>query len=253
MPSCHGEDVQPLKKAPLREAIFELFVDSNAVTQWSPDSETRVFSQLPDYAYHQEELQDFGLMFEVGPDGPIAKPFGPRGRIRRWDERKQRAVQFGPNMCAYNILGAAYSAFENHIDAVAEVVRCYLDEAKPTKIGWVGQRYVNSVSVPDVEVSEYFSIYPKLPGSLSGHRPFALQVQVAEARNATVVVNLSLEKADGGPDATYMLDIYARSVNEAPNDVDALRAWHVSTHQAVRRTFEITISERLRALFQGEP
>jgi uncharacterized protein (TIGR04255 family) len=248
-----GEDVdRALKNAPLREAVFELFADPEATTTWSAAAPEHVRAQFPEYGYHEEAIQEVGLQFQMGPDGPVTKQYAPRARFRRWDAEKKTAIQFGAYMCAYNILGAGYTQFENHVAMIARVLRCYVDEAQPTKIAWVGQRYINAVKLPraDVDVASYFSIYPTLPTS-AGHRPFALQVQMAETKNCTVIVNLALEQADDD-EATYTLDIYARSVGEVPIDIDALKTWHVSTHEVVRSVFAHTTTERLRGMPKGE-
>jgi len=247
---CHGESVNGvLKNPPLREAVFELFTDPDAVTQWSTDTAARVFARLPEYAHHEEQVHELRLV--IGPDGP-SKQSAVVQRIRRWDEQKNRAVQFGPNMCAFNILGSGYTRFEDHLATLTDVIRGYFDEMTPPKIAWVGQRYINAVKIADLDVASYFTIYPKLPAALSNHPPFALQVQLSETKNSTVVVNLGLERADGA-DAIYTLDIYARSAGGPPVDVDDLIRWHITTHDLVRDAFRLTTSERLRQKFDGEP
>lgn len=241
-----------LKNPPLREAIFELFADPDATTQWSSSPEN-VLKQLPEYAHHEERMQDFGIQFQVGPDGPVAREYTPQNRIRRWNQAHQTAVQLGSHMCAYNILGGDYRKFEDHVEGFARVLDLYLAEARPLKIGWIGQRYINAVQLPidDSDVPSYFTLYPTLPAGSSLHRPFALQVQMGETKNSTVVVNLALESVDKTA-ATYLLDIYARSVGDVPNDVHAIKGWHTATHEIVRAAFKASTTEHLRALFRGE-
>lgn len=126
-------------------------------------------------------MRDIGIQFQVGPEGAIAKQHEPRTRIRRWDQAKQKAVQFGSHMCAFNVLGPAYTRFEDQLDTIKRVVQAYLEEARPSKIEWIGQRFINAIELP-IEISNistYFPIYPQLPLSLNVHRPLALQIQTS--------------------------------------------------------------------------
>lgn len=236
---------------PLREAIFELFAEPDTLTAWSAASIAGLATAFPEFTHHEEKLQDFGIQFQIRDGALLPKTHEPRSRIRRWDEAKKRALQFGSHMCAYNVLGPAYTQFEDQQEAIKRVMQYYADEARPSKLAWVGQRYINAITLPidEPDVASYFPIYPTLPTSLTGHRPFAMQVQTEETKNATVVVNLSLEKTDDRQ-ATYTLDVYARSCGDTPNDTDALAHWHEATHGAVHRAFQLSISNRCRELFK---
>jgi len=248
----HGELVDgQLKAAPLREAIFELYADPEATTAWGADSKGRTLSRLPSYAFNEEHLFDVGIRIELGSGGTIQRQV-PQERSRTWNEQGTKAVQFGSHMVALNILGPAYVQFEDHVDEMATVLRCYLEEARPSKIAWIGQRYINAIKVPvaETDVGSYFAIYPRLPADYVGHRPFALRLQTAATKNGAVMVSLSLEQVDAS-DATYTLDIYARSTSDVPNDIDAIRAWQVTIHEAVRAAFEHSTSPRLRDHFAG--
>lgn len=232
-------------KAPLREALFELAATPGD-DQWTPEAASRVFSKFPSFA-DEEKSTDFSIVFQGTPDGPIAMPVTPLWRVKRWADNKQRLIQLVANMCVYNVLGPAYEHFENETQTLSDVIDAYVETARPTKIGWIGQRYINAVRVPTPDVASYFTIFPTLPEHES-HRPFALQVQLVEDKNSTVVTNLSLEHA-AGSEANYVLDIYARSVGEPPIDVSAIKQWHSATHEHVRRVFSMTTTPKLRALF----
>ena len=236
------------KNKPLVEAIYELFADVDTLTAWNSKSFASVSAKLPEYTSHEEHLKDIGIQLQVGPDGIFKpKPYAPRDRIRRWDVERLQAVQFGANMCAYNVMGPAYTHFQNHVTSLRDVIHCYLEEARPERLAWVGQRYINAIRIPidEIDVASYFSIYPKLPPNLVGHRPLAIQVQTATLGASQVIVDLSLQQTDDLV-AVYTLDIYARSAGEVPVELNALINWHRETHEAVHDAFELSISERSR-------
>src|SRR4051812_34152007 len=92
-------------RKPLRESVFELYADDDSATGWMPGLRSRVVERLPEFAHHEEQLLDFGIRFRLGPGSTLPEQSEPKPRFRSWDEAKQRAVQFGPHMCAYNVLG----------------------------------------------------------------------------------------------------------------------------------------------------
>lgn len=241
---------------PLVEAVFELFAEPDVQTSWGAGSFARTGSALPEYASHEEHLRDIGISLQMVDAAIQPTTYEPRERIRRWDASRQKAVQFGPHMCAHNVLSSAYTQFGDHKATIAQVMRCYLDEAKPERLGWIGQRYINVIKVPadDRDVATYFEIYPRLPAELSGgHRQLAVQLQTVEFKNGVAMVNLSLQKLDD-VDAAYLLDIYARSSGVVPTDVDALLNWHVEAHEAVWESFQLSVSEKSKTdLFKERP
>lgn len=235
-------------RQPLVEAIFELFADSEQDATWTHDTLPKLTALFPDFTSHEEQLRDFGIGIEVEPNGSIKRTTHlPRERVRRWDASRQQAVQFGPHMCAHNVLGSAYQHCPNHLPVVARTVRAYLDVVKPAKLAWIGQRYINAIEIPitDDDVASYFEIYPKLPRGLVGHRPIAIQLQTIEVKNGLVLVNLSLQDTDTDH-ATYVLDVYARSSGAVPLDADGILHWQEEAHKGVSDSFELSISDRSR-------
>lgn len=237
-------------RQPLVEAIFELYVsdDQAQVAEVARDDAAleRIAQNFPEYRFNEEHLKDFGIRVEAEPNGSVRRSSRePRERVRRWNEERTSAIQVGSHMCAHNILGRAYTGFENHLPTVSLLIESYLREAHPTTLAWIGQRYINSIKLPveDQQVASYFEIYPKLPAVLAGHRPISVQIQTADIKYGQVFVNLFLQEKDA-EFATYVLDIYARSHQNPPSETDVLLQWHKDAHQGVRDAFELSISKR---------
>ena len=121
----------------------------------------------------------------------------------------------------------------------------------PEKLAWVGQRYLNFVRLPpDSAPSQYFEMYPHLPAERpAAHRPFAVQVETAIFEQGSTVVNLALQEFT--PEAAvYTIDIYARSDQSVPLDIEKLVAWQVRAHESIGKSFELTITKQARTLFK---
>lgn len=253
-------------KHPIVEAIFELFSESPgskpdvpSTAGWKVGSMERVLAKFPEFASHEERLQDVGLQMQMGADGVVRRTTQePRERVRRWNETKTLAIQFGRHMCAHNVLGTAYVHFEpDHVATIERVVHAYLDEAKPEMLAWIGQRYINRIEIPaGDDPVEYFTIYPRLAETLTGHRPFALQLETETFPAGRVTVSLRSspdEVVTLGKPVVYMLDIYARSEEgEIPVDPLALITWYRKAHDAISRSFELSITDNSRRMFEEQ-
>lgn len=249
---------QHYDRQPLVEAVFELFAQPDPSSTWPPSLVANAKASFPDYQFHEERLRDLGVRLQVTDQVLKQAPLEARDRVRLWDSAHHRAIQFGPHMCAHNVLASAYTHFDDHRRAIGDVFRFYLDHVGPEGIAWIGQRYINVVRTPlnDHDVAQYFEIYPRLPQRLAGgHRPLAVQIETVKLKRGTgtAMVNLSLQSTTQH-EAIYVLDIYARSSGEVPRDVDALLSWQTEAHEAVWTSFDLSVSEKCKKeLFKERP
>jgi len=238
-------------KPPLVEAVFEVFVDPSA---WGGERsydevEQRVRLRLTG---KRDQLVPFALQVQLAPGkvpelSHLAEP--PRRRI--WSEDGAEMFQFGPNMCAYNVL-KHYEQFETHAPAMEELFGMYLGVVRPPALLWAGQRYINKVAVPAAEGApgEWFQFYPRLPAGT--HGPFGLQVMADEFPGGRTVLSLAFQGVHDGR-AEYVLDIYSRSTEPPALDPKALRSWHEAAHNSVRAVFRAALTDRTRKMFEEEP
>lgn len=236
------------RSPPLIEAVFELFIDGTG-SDWSPRSFERARKHFLDFSGQEERLEPYNIQMRVGPGKNFSHDFqaAPQ-RLRWWDTARQRAVQFGSNMCAYNVLPQAYGHFDDHLDTLRAVFSFFLEEARPSSVTWIGQRYINLIKVPAGadDVSVYFDIYPRFPAPLNlGHRPFSLQAQVVDFEQGNVQIGLHLQEL-ARETANYVLDVYARSNGPVASATNDLVDWQRIAHKRVSETFELCISNRSR-------
>jgi len=237
---------------PLEEAIFELFVPPTG--PWSAEQGEKLAKLLPAYSGKSESLEELNVFFRLGPGKSVAQGVDPGARrLRLWNPEQTRAVQLGAEMCTHNVR-RPYGHFEHHVDAIKQLYAAYLEVMRPQQLGWVGQRYLNIVKLPpDSAPSAYFQMYPHLPPELpQAHRPFAVQVETASFEHGTTVVNLAL--LEFTPEAAvYTIDIYARSDDTVPLDLEHLIAWQIRAHASIGKSFELTITNEARKLFKEVP
>lgn len=243
---------------PLIEAVFELFADPAAPSSWNVVPVDRLRARNEQYAGDVEQIHDFGLSLSVGPHGVVQTPSAPAQRVRFWNGHRNKAVQFGPHMCAHNVLAAAYSHFEDHVQSIRDLFATFLHEARPQRLAWLGQRYINQIRIPVGEhrnVAEYFELYPtRLPSTLGGaHREIAVQAQTADWATGSAAVNLTFRAIEGDV-VCYVLDVYARSKGELPLDLQSLVTWQERAHDAISESFEMSITDKTRRdLFKERP
>lgn len=248
---CYGKAVpQPYDSPPIVEAVYEVFVQDSP--GWSQLSLERIREKVKDqFGGSKDVLEPVGVQVQFGPGKTIAQTMTPEApRHRLWSSDKSEMFQFSSAMCAYNLL-AKYRGFDEHKADLERIVGVYLAEASSTGILWVGQRYINKITLPSsgTNPSEYFLFYPALPPS-SSHRPFALQVVTESFEGGSVTLNLAYQ--DEGPSgADYFLDIYARSKIAVAANAAEVREWQERAHQPVKRAFESALTDKARALFEG--
>ena len=246
-PSLQNEYRSP----PLVEAVFEIFLDGALPTSWSEDSFSDAQKLFPEFTFHEESLEDYAFMVRVAPNNSVSQAMSraPR-RLRWWDEPRQRAIQFSSHMCAYNVLVEAYGHFEDHLETLRRILGFFIAEARPKSIPWVGQRYLNSIKIPQEEsdVASYFAIYPRLPEEIGeGHIQFTLQLQTAVFEQGDVQVGFYPGKPNSEGDAIpYILDVSARSVGNIEPDANQILSWQQNAHEHVNRAFELCVSDRSR-------
>jgi uncharacterized protein (TIGR04255 family) len=236
---------------PVTEAVYEINVEARPnVFAWNEGLTQQLKENFPDFTQEErEQLTDH--LLEVASTGAVGHKQKARGeRIRCWNHDRSRLIQFGPTLCAFNAL-KQYQTFEDCLPQVRELFRLYIEGWIPHQINWAGQRYINTVLLPvSSNGADYFAIYPKLPPALHlSHPPLAVQVETGRFENGIVAVNLVYT----GPvqeKAAYTLDIYARSVNPLPVNEDSVIEWQVHAHDAVSQSFELSITDLSRKLFE---
>ncbi|MFL5347547.1 MAG: TIGR04255 family protein [Hyalangium sp.] len=243
--------LQRYHRPPLVEATYEVFVRD--APGWSQLSEQQLEQNLKaSFSGQRETLEPVGVDILLGPRGVSHSPVQGAKRVRLWSEDKGSLVQFSQEMAALNVLLAGYSSYASVVPQLENVVRAYLSASQPTRLAWIGQRYLNKIELPTAasEASTYFHYYPRVP-AVGIHRPFALQVVSEVFDGGEVVLNLTF-KGKHGERPIYFLGIYARSNVEIEPRLETIMRWQTTAHEAIRRSFTAALTDSCRQLFDEE-
>lgn len=233
------------------EAIYEAYFRDGP--GWSELSYSRTEQKVADRfdGRRDEAPPPMGVELRFGPSGELATGLVPKPprQLRAWRSDGGELFQFSPVMCAYNILSARYARFEQHASSIETLHGVYIEEARPTAVNFLGQRYINKVALPvgTEDPTDYFEVYPKLPRAIV-HRPFALQVIADRFDGGEVALNLAYQGDEQGR-AVFFLDVYARSTMPVRPVAREIRMWHERAHPHVRGSFEAALTDKSRQLF----
>lgn len=232
---------------PMVEAVFDCFVESDASLE---ALEAPFFSKFPEYAGPRDEWQSFGASFEFKSGKLSTAP--TKGGVRRWNAKRSRAVLLGGGVLAMNVV-PPYGHIEDHLPHLRELLSVFLELAKPRRIGWLGQRYLNQVRI---EFSErlppirLFTLAPAIPEERAvTHPPITAQLEVARTEAAVVLSTLALS-AKNALGAVYTLDVYGRTSGEVPTSAQSIVDWHSATHEIIIDAFLSSITDEARKRFK---
>ena len=204
----------------------------------------RGFRTAPQQLAANAPVSRYEALGDDAGDGPT--------RLCLWNDERNRAVQFGPGVCAFNVL-APYGHYEDHLPSLQRLTQTYLEVANLPDGLDCSQRYLNVFDLLLAEhADELFSFYPPLPAPLiAKHIHVAVHVEAVEFENGDCTVHLWRGTA-GATHVDYRLEVVSRSRHPVAADTEALLQWQQRAHQAVNRAFEMSITpacrKRLREL-----
>lgn len=147
-----------------------------------------------------------------------------------------------------------YASFAEWSPLLDDVVARYVSAAHPKGVRKLGLRYVNKIEVPGevFELEDYFTIYPKLPESLSDpHGPFIVRVESYPPAHPgrTLITSFGSSVSDDGS-PTILLDVH---VTREPDEgsMDSIAPFISGAHDDIVSAFESFITDRTQALLGG--
>lgn len=243
------------RKTPLTEAIFEFIPGEASLSVEGREDIDRAFAE--EFSGPKEDLVG-GMAFEFSiAQGELRKTGTQPTRFRRWNQDKTRLFQIADDMCAFNVL-RPYTHYVEYLPFMERLVRLFTEKARPKSIKLLGQRYLNRVLLPPgASPADFFTVYPGSDQVRSlGNPGFALQMQTEAMAGGAgqVVLALAYQGIDASGQLAYMLDLYARSIDNPPVPFawEVGKAWQDVAHDAVKRAFEFAITDRCRELLERE-
>jgi uncharacterized protein (TIGR04255 family) len=232
-------------RPPVVEALVEVYF---AGSQWD--------MTIPGRFYERVKDRFPGVSSQVQLDIPIAPTGGPIGPLAR--ERAQlrsadgsRIVQVGRDLLVVNRL-RPYSEFTEWRPDFVAMLTLYRELAQPSPFARVGVRYLNKIVVPEpeVELSNYFRLYPEVPEGLgSPHGPFILRVETRPPSHPDheFVATFGTSETDDGQPA-LLLDLYD-TAKTSDGALDRIMDLVDEGHVNIAGAFEHSITDEARRLF----
>jgi uncharacterized protein (TIGR04255 family) len=237
------------QKSPLVEAIFEFYFDD---CTWGAEEREALHRTLAaSYPGGTEEVSlPPNVQVEVQPALTQVQVWNPSRRQRFWAQDRGRMVQFDHEMCALNAL-RPYTHYVDYLPAMTELLTSYARMARPSRVRFAGQRYINRIVISAGEdPADFFTVYPRLARPSPEGGVFALQVQTGLVPSGKVVLNLARQGSDEEGCPVFLLDLYARTFDCPPLRCEEpeLQKWQDVAHSEVEQAFELALTDRCRAL-----
>lgn len=241
-------------KAPLQEAICEFHFDPNS--QW--------------------DMAVPGLFYEkVKGEFPVRKPVrsvessGTQDtheikhqvnfidRLQCWSEDEKAILQVSNHFVAANHL-SPYGGWALFQPMILKALSAYLDAAGDSRIQRIVVRYIDRVAIPETEgikIDEWFAFYaqgPKMsvtPGDLTAF--MVGQQYLCEDRRDLLGIDLATGGIEDGH-SIFMLNTQYVLLKLGSLDPDEVAGWLELAHNRLRDAFEGCLTDRLRAVFEGE-
>ena len=235
---------------PLVEAVYDCFAEPSAVEL---DALAKnFFEKFPEYSGTSEAWQSVGASIAFRGGEVSAAPAPTQFGVRRWNSNRSRAVLLAPGVLAMNVV-PPYGHLEDHLPHLRDLLAAYIELARPRRIAWLGQRYINHVTIEFAErlaPGRLFTLAPALPEPRALMHPgMTVQIEAARTDATSALTTLALS-AKTTSAAIYTLDIYGRTSGQVPSSAQDIVDWHLATHEIIIDAFLSSITDEARKRFK---
>lgn len=233
------------------EALIEFKFASESEWDWTIPG--MFYTVVKEKFPKRREGRVFAIRVDLDDKGvpSIAPPEAENKKLMFLSNDEKTLVQLAPNLLAVNRL-QPYEGWCQFKPQVIEALNTYIDVAQPKGIMQIGVRYINRIVLPggQVELGEYFRVYPNLPTSRTLKEFFSRNVLDYQEDNATLILILASNVQPS--DAAIMLDL-DYSIMEAPfSAVDHAASLIEKAHERLEEMFESCVTDKLRELFEED-
>jgi uncharacterized protein (TIGR04255 family) len=239
------------KKPPVAQAVCEFKFLSDNPWDWTIPG--LIYQNIQNRFPGKQQEKGFEIQITAQPQ-KVERTTVPSTltKMQFLNESKSEMVQVGPDLLAVNIL-SNYPGWDSFRGLIQEQLKIYREVARPVSFQRIGLRYMNHIQfpVPNIETTDYFNYYPKLPDSIAQtHGPFTMQVLHAynddrDALALRMAINVPL-----APRLVIILDLDYHLITPKGVKLDEAEAWIDQAHDKVETMFEACITDKARELFE---
>lgn len=172
-----------------------------------------------------------------------------------YNEKKESLIQIGKNVLTINCL-KPYPHWEFFKPMILKNSGIYREIAKPISLRQLSLRYINKINIPindgeKVSLKEYFKYYPNRPEELKGDMSsidIVIHLPHNEDRDA-LILRLATVLPDEEKQVSFLLQLDFIMVKPEQLPLDNLEEWLENAHSIINSTFELSITDKCKALF----
>jgi len=171
-------------------------------------------------------------------------------RIQFWSDDEKALIQLGPNILTVNHL-QPYPSWAVFFPMIEHALNVYHEVAKPQRIARLSLRYINHIVFLNqpIELEDYFNFYPFVGVDLpQTYGSFFVGAQFPFENNRDLlqlqISNLSVQPP------TMVLDLNYQLALQQGMPVNGVLDWVNNAHNYIEKTFEASITDHLRRMFE---
>ena len=242
------------RHSPVVEALCEVYC---ADLEWDSTVPGRLYNMLRDDFPNKQSLENLEAQISFSAaDEPSVGMRRLAPIIQFSSSKGDRIIQIGQSHFVVNQL-RPYVQFEKWQPTIYTTLEKYRELTKPKKIERIGLRYINRINIvgDDIQLKDYFTFYPQLPQTVVHKtKEFLTQIAVHDLMPGhTMLITLGTANSRNSGEYSFILDIYDRITGVRDLlEKDRLKEEIAAGHANIIDTFEGSITDMLRAIFDGE-
>lgn len=248
VPKSSGVVRRRYKKPPVVEAVCEF--QFRGATEWDWTIPGLIYKEIQ--SEFPQKRQEKSFEIAIAPkEGKVERMDGGLSKIQFVTSDGSAMIQVGPDLLAINVL-APYPNWEAYEALISRHLGIYKKIAEPIGFKRIGLRYINKITFPatDIETTDYFELYPKLPGTVrQEHGPFTMRV-MQQYEGGRDVLNIRMHTKSNGENLSIVLDLDYYLAQSEKVDLEKCTEWVSLAHDNLEAMFEACITDKTRTLFE---
>lgn len=236
-------------KPPLVEALCEFhFVPGQ---EWDWTIPGLLYAELETRFPKKQQAED--VEFRVQEDLKNVRRMSSN-RLRFLTDDEKSLIQIGPNVLVINCL-QPYPGWGIFRDMIQDSLAKYARVANPKEVAVLALRYINKINVPQegAMLEDYLKAIPQVPENLPDTLvgwALSLHIPFRDMDGMMLLKAGSVYEDDKG---SFLLDLSFVAMHPGKLGLgDSLFDWVEAAHDRIEETFEASITDKARSLFQEE-
>lgn len=236
---------------PLVEALCEIRFAPGQEWDWTVPG--LFYAQVQEVYPRKEQTEQVEVQWR---DDPAQMQRQTSRRLRFFNEDKTALVQVGKDLLVFNCLSPypGWSVFRSMLVGVLEKYRAV---ATPAGVAACAVRYLNRLSIPQdtATLEDYLLAVPTIPKNLPDTLiGWSLSLDIPhQARKGIMHLEAGSVPPRNSNEVCFVLDLRFQAINPEELGLNgALLDWIDNAHDIIEETFEASITDQARSIFDEE-